>query len=159
MSRRLGGILAAFLAFLALSMGFLPSSALCHCQLPCGIYNDPLRFQEIEESIATIEMAMKQVQALQKQGPEGAPQLSRWVANKEEHAKKIQQIVAEYFLTQRVKPVGPGDEEARKAYLQKIETLHQILVAAMKTRQGTNLDDADNLRKLVGHFEQVYGKQ
>jgi nickel superoxide dismutase len=159
MSRRLGGILAMFLAFSSLSMGLLPASALCHCQLPCGIYNDPLRFQEMEESIVTIEMAMKQVQALQKQGPEGVPQLSRWVANKEEHAKKIQQIVAEYFLTQRVKPAAPGNEEARKAYLQQIETLHQILVAAMKTRQSTNLDDADSLRKLVDHFKQVYGKK
>jgi len=68
MSRRLGGILAVFLAFFSLSMGLLPARALCHCQLPCGIYNDPLRFQEMEESIATIEMAMKQVQALQTKG-------------------------------------------------------------------------------------------
>jgi nickel superoxide dismutase len=159
MSRRSGGILAAFLAFFALSLGFLPASALCHCQLPCGIYDDPLRFKEMEESIATIEMAMRQVQALQKQGPEAAPQLIRWVANKEEHAKKVQQIVAEYFLTQRIKPAAPGNEVARKAYLQQIETLHQILVAAMKTRQSTNLDDADSLRKLVDRFKQVYGKQ
>jgi nickel superoxide dismutase len=81
------------------------------------------------------------------------------VANKEEHAKKIQQIVAEYFLTKRVKPAAPGNEDPRKAYLQQIEALHQILVAAMKTRQRTNLDDADSLRKLVDHFKQVYGKQ
>lgn len=158
MARRLGGILVSLLAFFALSVGFFPASGLCHCQLPCGIYNDSLRFQEIDESIATIEMAMKQVQALQKQGPEGAPQLSRWVANKEEHAKKIQSIVADYFLTQRVKPVAPGNEEARKLYLEKIETLHQILVAAMKTRQGTNLDDVESLRKLLDRFKRVYEK-
>ena len=33
------------------------STAMPHCQIPCGIYNDPVRFALLEEHVATIEAA------------------------------------------------------------------------------------------------------
>ncbi len=38
-----------------------------HCQIPCGIYNDPARFDLIAEHTTTIEKSMKQITSLSKQ--------------------------------------------------------------------------------------------
>ena len=40
------------------------STAAAHCQIPCGIYDDELRVQLIEEHITTVEKSMKQVAEL-----------------------------------------------------------------------------------------------
>ena len=40
-----------------------------HCQIPCGIYNGPARFDMIAENITTIEKSMRQITELsQKDG-------------------------------------------------------------------------------------------
>ena len=35
-----------------------------HCQIPCGIYGDPARFDMIAENITTIEKSMKMITTL-----------------------------------------------------------------------------------------------
>ena len=84
---------------------------LAHCEIPCGIYGDEARFAAIAEDLTTIEKAMKQIAALAGQSDaQSANQLARWVANKEEHANRIQHVVTQYFMTQRLKEVEEGDE-------------------------------------------------
>ncbi len=72
----------------------MAGTAAAHCQIPCGIYNDELRVQLIEEHIDTIEKSMKQIATLGAQSPLDNNQLVRWVMNKEEHAQKFR---AAYF--------------------------------------------------------------
>ena len=82
------------LAALALTMTFgvaVPASA--HCQIPCGIYDDELRVQLIEEHITTVEKSMNQIIALGAAENMNYNQLVRWVSNKEAHAQEIQDIV------------------------------------------------------------------
>jgi len=79
------------------------TSAMAHCEVPCGIYDDQARTDMIAEHITTIEKAMKQITALSGQSPVNYNQAVRWVMTKEEHATKIQTIVSQYFLTQRIK--------------------------------------------------------
>jgi nickel superoxide dismutase len=148
--------------FLAIQVMILlnSQSLLAHCQIPCGIYNDQMRFQMIEEHITTIEKSMKQVVELSKASPVNYNQLVRWISNKEEHAQQIQDIVHAYFLTQRVKPVDRGDAEAYKKYTHKVVLLHQLLFYAMKTTQTTDLSIVEKLRQLLSEFHNVYvGKQ
>ena len=40
-------------------VAILASIAYSHCQIPCGIYNDQMRFDTIAEHITTIEKSMK----------------------------------------------------------------------------------------------------
>ncbi|MCY4604100.1 MAG: superoxide dismutase, partial [Gemmatimonadetes bacterium] len=87
-----------------------------HCEIPCGVYGDDARFAAIEEDLTTIEKSMTQIAALAGQSDaQSANQLARWVANKEEHANRIQHVVTQYFMTQRLKEVEEGDE-AMTAY-------------------------------------------
>lgn len=121
--------------------------ALSHCEIPCGIYDDQLRITLLEEDIATIEKSMDKIN-----NPNdgiGSNQHVRWIINKEEHANKIQEIVSQYFLTQRIKP----DD---KDYTKKLEVLHQMLIYAMKCKQTTDLKNTAKLKELVHSFEKLY---
>jgi len=133
------------------------ASAAAHCQIPCGIYDDELRVQLIEEDITTIEKSMTQVVALGKATPVDYNQLVRWVVNKEEHAQKIQDIVTAYFMAQRIKPpVNHDDDNAVNDYLHKLALLHAIQIHAMKAKQTTDLEEVATLRQLVAKFRAAY---
>ena len=75
---------AVVLVILALVI-VLSSMVYSHCQIPCGIYSDPARFDMIAENITTIEKSMKQIIELSKQGKPNMNQITRWVNNKEKH--------------------------------------------------------------------------
>ena len=111
--------------FLFLSM-LTARHVAAHCEVPCGIYDDQARFQQMLEDTKTIAKASDQIHVLAKESnPQNMNQLVRWVKNKEEHANKVQHIVTQYFMTQRVKSSKPN-------YDKQLRTLHGLLVHAMK---------------------------
>ncbi|MCH5375396.1 MAG: superoxide dismutase, Ni, partial [Planctomycetes bacterium] len=66
-----------------------------HCEVPCGIYHDQLRFEQMLEDQTTIAKAMAQIGELTAKMDDGADPLSvnqvvRWVTTKEDHATKTQ---------------------------------------------------------------------
>ncbi len=149
----------ASLVVLALIATAVPASA--HCQIPCGIYDDELRVQLIEEHIGTVEKSMKKIIELSAEDDEDYNQIVRWVNNKEAHASEIQDIVTAYFMAQRIKPaVDHDDEKAMNEYIHKLAILHAIQIHAMKAKQGTNLEEIENLRKMTTMFREAYfGKE
>jgi nickel superoxide dismutase len=138
-------------AVLAISL-----TAAAHCQIPCGIYDDELRVQLIEEHIGTIEKSMKQIVALGKASPADYNQIVRWVGNKEEHANQIQEIVTQYFLAQRIKVPASPEGEAYATYQHHLELLHKLLVTAMKAKQSTDLAHVQTMRGLVKELRKSY---
>jgi nickel superoxide dismutase len=125
------------------------SGASAHCEIPCGIYDDHMRIHLIEEDATTIEKAMKQIVKLGGETPINHNQLVRWITNKEAHANRVQETVYQYFMTQRIKA---GDDN----YREKLVLLHQMLVAAMKCKQTTDLSNVENLRMLLKKFDALY---
>lgn len=129
---------------------------LAHCEIPCGVYGDDARFAAIEEDLTTIEKSMVQIAALAGQtDAQSANQLARWVANKEEHANKIQRVVAQYFMTQRLKEVEEG-AEAVAAYTGKLVLLHKMLRGAMQCKQTVDLEQVEKMRALLHEFKHAY---
>jgi nickel superoxide dismutase len=120
-----------------------------HCEIPCGIYDDQARINMILEHITTIEKSMKQIQNLEKEKSPNFKQMVRWIMNKEHHATEIQTLVAQYFMTQRIKP-------GVKDYHQKLALLQQMLVFSMKCKQTTDSQNTARLRDLVKQFHQLY---
>ena len=127
-----------------------------HCEVPCGIYNDEMRFTMIAEHIQTIEKAIQQVYQLSDHSPQNMNQIVRWTMNKEKHADEIQHIISQYFLTQRIKSPDAKDKEAAESYGKKLTLCHQILVYAMKCKQTTELDSVKKLTSLVREFKKAY---
>jgi nickel superoxide dismutase len=147
----------ALVALVSLALAAAAAPASAHCQIPCGIFDDELRVQLIEEDIGTIEKSMKQIVELGAAENVNYNQLVRWIANKDEHALKIQDIVTAYFMAQQIKiPADPADEAAMKEYLHKLALLHAIQVHAMKAKHGTDLGEIEKLRELVAKFRKAY---
>ncbi len=141
--------------FLALSALAAPR-AVAHCQIPCGIYDDPMRFDMLQEHVTTIEKSMKQIQELSAEEEPNYNQIVRWVQNKEDHANQFSEIVTYYFLAQRIKPVDSSDRAAFSKYLDQLRQLHEMTVVAMKCKQTTDLENCEKLRSLVKAFRQSY---
>ncbi len=136
--------------------GFLNIQASAHCEVPCGIYNDHLRIELIKEHIQTIEKAMIQIQTLSAEENVNYNQLVRWIETKEHHANLIQEIVEQYFMTQRIKPVDPEDVEAYNKYISQITVLHKLLIFSMKAKQTTEVEFVIKLQMSTEEFEMVY---
>jgi nickel superoxide dismutase len=121
-----------------------------HCEIPCGIYDDEMRVQMINEHIQTIEKSVTAINELEQAGlSHHSNQLVRWIMNKEDHANQLQEIVTQYFMTQRIK-------FDTKDYDKKLNILHHMLVYAMKCKQTTDLENVEALKKLVKEFSDIY---
>lgn len=138
----------------SLALGFfllltLTGDVAAHCEIPCGIYDDQIRANLIYEHTVTIEKSMAKIAALSKEVPINYNQLVRWISNKEEHAAKIQHIISQYFMTQRLRT------DAHK-YPDKLSVLHKMLQAAMKCKQSIDIGNVQTLRSLLKEFEIMY---
>jgi nickel superoxide dismutase len=134
----------------------LEKSVEAHCQVPCGIYDDPARIARLHEDATTIAKAITQINELAgKHDAQSLNQLMRWVTTKEAHASHIIEVVAEYFLTQKVKPVAPG-AAGYDEYLRKLADHHAVMVAAMKTKQKPEPAAADALHQAIDALAKHY---
>ncbi len=136
----------------------LPQNVSAHCEVPCGIYDDQLRFQSMLEDATTVGKAVDELAKLVTEMAESATplavnQASRWVAAKEDHATKIQQTVAQYFLTQRIKPDAEN-------YVDQLKAAHAVMQAAMKAKQDPSTEKATALRESILNLYRAYeGKE
>src|SRR6056297_1282951 len=97
---------------ISLGLFFFSPAVLSHCEIPCGIYGDPMRIDVMLEDIQTIEKSMRKIEELSKAEDKNYNQLTRWVINKGDHADKISDVVTQYFMKQRIKPVEEGKGKA-----------------------------------------------
>lgn len=130
--------------------------AWAHCQVPCGIYDDNARISALLEDSTTIAKAMSEIHKLaDKKDPLSFNQMTRWVITKEEHAARIIDTVAAYFLTQKVQEVEPG-AEGHAAYLQSLATHHRVMRLAMKCKQTVDPANAEALKTAIEKLGEIY---
>ena len=130
------------------------STALAHCQVPCGIYGDQLRFEQMLEDGQTIAKAQTQLGELADDpSVQDINQIARWVMTKEQHAQQIQDTIAAYFMAQRIKPDAAN-------YDQSLKAAHKVMVAAMKCKQSADPATAKALKEAVLDLYRAYeGKE
>ncbi len=145
------------LAVCALAIG--AAAWVCaHCEIPCGIYDDPMRMKMIYEHIGTLEKSIHEIAHLQEAEKPNYNQLVRWIDNKDNHADQLQEIVTQYFMTQRIVPAEPGSPGYDK-YIRELTLLHRMVVQAMKVKQSVDPAAAAALKKLAAEFEASYFAQ
>ena len=127
-----------------------------HCQVPCGIFDDPVRVTLLKEDAATVRKAMLQINELSAAGTALAlNQSTRWVLAKEDAAGNIITIVSEYMLCQRVKKEL---FEKNEEYLEALAVHHGVLAAAVKTKQVVDAAACDALDHAITHLAPMYTK-
>ncbi|MEW5924830.1 MAG: superoxide dismutase [Ni] [Candidatus Zixiibacteriota bacterium] len=139
------------------SASAVPSWA--HCEIPCGIYDDEMRYNMLEEDIRTIEKSMDMIIQLSAEDEKNYNQIVRWVMNKEEHATKIMDIVSQYFLNQRIKPVENTAGAQYSEYVEQLTLMHKMMVTAMKCKQTTDKLNTAKLSDLVAKSRELYFKE
>jgi nickel superoxide dismutase len=128
-----------------------------HCEVPCGIYDDQRRFEQMLEDQTAIAKAMTEINKLAgKDDALSRNQFVRWVNTKESHAVNIQHIVSQYFLAQRIKP--GKDDAGRKAYVRNLIAAHAVIQKAMKCKQTVDPANADLLKKAILDLHKAYEK-
>jgi len=130
-----------------------------HCQVPCGIFDDPRLVVELKEACATIRKAVAQITELsQTLTALSVNQLTRWANTKEEHASKIVELVTEYCLAQRVKP--PSDPKSpfksESDYIDALKAHHAVMLAAVKCKQTVDSGLVDTLEAAVADMGKIY---
>ena len=126
-----------------------------HCQVPCGIYTDQLRFESMLEDTRTIAKSIGAINDFAGGGISGnsVNQAMRWVSTKEDHATHIQEVMASYFFAQRIKA-------DHKDYTGQLASAHRVIVAAMKAKQAADPATADALKNAIYDFYRAYeGKE
>jgi ubiquitin len=127
-----------------------------HCQVPCGIFDDPAIVAEIQQACTTIRKSMVQSKELHSTlgtDPLSMNQMVRWINTKEEHASKIISLVSEYCLCQRVKKdVFASDAE----YVSALKSHHAVMQAAMKAKQSLDESACDALDAAVSEMAKMY---
>ena len=148
---------AAAAAVVGYSIALVQPMAHGHCQVPCGIYDDPARITLLREDAKTIRKAITSMQDIMQgdETPTAFNQATRWVMTKDETATNVQRVVSDYFLTQRVKAVPVG-EAGHDAYLDQLAKMHAILVAAMKCKQTVELSNVDTLDAAIEAIAPLY---
>lgn len=134
------------------------ASVFPHCQVPCGIYDDEARFKMLEEDIATIEKAIKQVEELSEAEEKNFNQLVRWINTKEKHASHIIDTATEYFILQRVDIAGEEKKDEYNGYISRLKALHGLSVYAMKAKQSTDLANVERMKGFLRDFKSLYVK-
>jgi nickel superoxide dismutase len=144
----------SFALLIGLSALLANTSADAHCQIPCGIYDDGARISEMREDATSIRKAVSEISSTMGDGTVVAfNQATRWVIEKDRSATAIQDIAADYFLTQRVKA---AEGEARAAYVEQLEGFHAVMVAAMKCKQQVDTKAVDSLDAAINSVAKWY---
>ncbi|MGI0055318.1 MAG: superoxide dismutase, Ni [Thermoplasmata archaeon] len=132
-----------------------PETVHAHCDIPCGIY-DPHEAQIAALTVIRMDQLIAEA---------GAPaagakpeelsayqsKIARYTAVKEQHAEKakheIRVIFGDYFTA-----------DLLKAHPQTADLVFRIYKQASKARQGTNVEDAQELLKQVQEFAELFWK-
>ena len=131
-----------------------------HCQVPCGIFDDPKLVAELKEAVATIAKAATQVTEIFGGSLDAQKfnQATRWVNTKEEHCAKVITLLSEYCLCQRVKPVGaPGSPFTSESdFMDALKAHHAAMQAAMKAKQSSDPSAAATLATAIDDVSKMY---
>lgn len=121
-----------------------------HCQIPCGIYDDPMRIKMMLEDAKTVEKSINEIKKLEKkQNAQSMNQMVRWVVNKENHADKIIEVLTDYFLTQRIKSTD-------KTYMDQLKQMEIIVKLCVKAKQQVDLSISSQLYSAIEAFGKYY---
>jgi nickel superoxide dismutase len=141
--------LAAAFAFLSSSVIF-HGTIFGHCQMPCGIYDDQMIYDKIDQFYLTMVKAVGIL--TEKHDPETVQdknQFVRWVMLKEKSCDEVADILTTYFLQQKFKP---GDDDTTDL----LKSAHKLLFLLVEIKQHVDLKIVRDFGKEWDRFKQLF---
>lgn len=116
-----------------------------HCQLPCGIYDNDLIFNYVNQYIETMQKACDEIETLKTESAQDRAQFVRWVVLKDDESNKVADLVTSYFLQQVIKP---EKEDTNK----KVMAVYGLLQQLAKIKQTANVDPVNKFLEMWREF-------
>lgn len=137
---------AVFAAFVLFS-----SQLSAHCQMPCGIYDDQLVYDQVDQYYLTMYKAVSALKNSKFETLHDRNQYIRWVMLKNEESDTTAKILTTYFLQQKITPMA-GDADTQKL----VHSIHQLLFYLVIIKQNVDLDIVKQFGKEWENFKQMF---
>ena len=126
----------------------LTSSLSAHCQMPCGIYNDQMVYDEVNQFYLTVFKAVKALENNKFQTDEDRNQYVRWVMTKERLCNEIATLLTTYFFQQKIMPIDDNRD--------MVNSLHQLLFQLVAIKQNVDIKIVKDFGKEWENFKNLF---
>eukprot|EP00511_Aplanochytrium_stocchinoi_P001914 CAMPEP_0204842846 /NCGR_PEP_ID=MMETSP1346-20131115/47628_1 /ASSEMBLY_ACC=CAM_ASM_000771 /TAXON_ID=215587 /ORGANISM="Aplanochytrium stocchinoi, Strain GSBS06" /LENGTH=217 /DNA_ID=CAMNT_0051981889 /DNA_START=649 /DNA_END=1303 /DNA_ORIENTATION=- len=140
-----------------------------HCQVPCGIFDDPKFVAEVTEACATIRKSMVQINELHAAGM--TPQNFNLLRHQSDNLAAVlflcvkhkgRALQQDYHFDGGVFPVPTCEDEgvfaSEKDYIDALVCHHAVMQHAMKAKQTVDVAQCDKLEHAVADCCKMYQK-
>jgi len=126
----------------------LTSSLSAHCQMPCGIYDDQMVYDEVNQFYLTMFKAVKALQNNKFNSDEDRNQFIRWVMTKERLCNEIAMLLTTYFFQQKIMPIDDN--------IDMVKSLHRLLFQLVAIKQNVDIKIVKDFGKEWDHFKVLF---
>lgn len=120
-----------------------------HCQMPCGIYNDQMVYDKIDEYYKTMVKAVSALNDNKFTNLHDRNQFIRWVTQKDKQSDEMADVICTYFLMQKI---PPDDEDS----FDLVKSAHKLLFLIVAIKQNVDLKIVNEFGKEWDHFKQLF---
>jgi nickel superoxide dismutase len=121
-----------------------------HCQMPCGIYNDQMIYDQVDQYFETMAKAVHYLKNHNSNNLQDKNQFVRWILTKEKESDEVARTLTTFFLQQKV---SPSDEPETTAL---VKSLHKLLFLLVQIKQTIDLEIVHEFGKEWDHFKQLF---
>lgn len=139
---------AIFLSGL-LAVNFYFGGVEAHCQMPCGIYNDQMVYDKIDEYFMTMVKAVSALKDNKFENLHDRNQFVRWITEKDAQSDEVANVITTYFLQQKIRP---GDEDN----FDLVKSAHKLLFLLVAIKQNVDLKIVHEFGKEWDHFKELF---
>lgn len=122
--------------------------------------DDALRFASMTRCADVILKTTPELDQLTATAKPDQNRIDSLTALKNQQADEIINICSHYFLCQRIKlPFASKREDAIDRYREQLDSIHQLMRAAMRCKQGNDLQNVETLKSLINSFAEAYRRK
>ncbi len=137
------------LPFVFASLLWTPFTTLsAHCQMPCGIYDDQMVYDQINQFYLTMFKAVKALDHNEFKTDEDRNQFIRWVMTKERLCNEMATLITEFFLQQKIQPIDDN--------IELLQSAHKLLFLLLAIKQNVDIKIIKEFGKEWEHFKYLF---
>lgn len=121
-----------------------------HCQMPCGIYNDQMIYDKIDQYYDTMIKGMHVINNNKFENVHDRNEFVRWVMTKDKESDEVANVLLTYFLMQKIKPSNDPDS------LELLKSIHNMLFLLVQIKQGTEIKMVREFGMEWDHFKELF---
>jgi len=119
--------------------------------------DDALRFASMNKCADVILKSISEIGQLTVTAKPDQSRIDSQIALKSQQADEIINICSHYFLCQRISlPFASKREDALDRYREQLDSIHQLMRAAMRCKQVNDVQNVETLKSLISSFAEAY---